>query len=711
LAAIEPPPRADKDILNGVVRPSVEIALTCCGVLVTVVASVLLGVDIFDIVRASHRRPGVVLEQVVFGLVVGGLIYGNLAYHLTRIGFMRRLGRHRATSGATLSGSFDTVAPRVTILVPSYKEEARVIRQSLLSAALQRYPGKRVVLLIDDPPCPRSLKDRETLEAARALPGEIQGLLDACADRIASATMAMRRRTVLQLDLDGERRELARVHAEVASWFAVQAKEHPKADHIDELFVSVTYDQPCAYHLRRAVAIEADKSLGLREIERAYRGLEAIFRVEIAFFERKRFVNLSHEPNKAMNLNSYIGMIGGAYAWRTVRDSVRLEKTWPETAHLIVPDADYLITLDADSILYPDYAQRLVKVMEEPKNQRVAVIQTPYSAVPGAPGMLERIAGATTDIQYNIHQGFADHEGTYWVGANALLRMRALVDICVSERVNGCDIKRFISDRTVIEDTESSVDLLLKGWQLYNFPERLSFSATPADFGALLVQRRRWSNGGLIILPKLLRHIFDGRKPLAKAREGFFRIHYLISPTVVNCGVPILLLHPFEQNLRSPWLPLMGLPYFFFYGRDMMQLGYRPMDLLRVYSLNLMLIPVNLSGIFQSIRQILTGRHMAFERTPKTNGGTVAPRKYVLTIYVITMFAFLSAVFDLFGGLRVKPLFAIMNGMFFLYAIVRFLPKREAGSRERGTGVSHPRPWKRSHANPVAQSESMGLIR
>jgi len=710
LAATTRHARADKDILNGVVRPSVEIFFTWVGILITIVASVLLGAEILEIVRTSNRRPGVLFEQVVFGLVVAGLIYGNLAYQLTRIGFMRRLQRHRSAPDPSLSSYFDVKGPRVTILVPSYKEEARVIRQSLLSAALQRYPRKRVVLLIDDPPFPRHLKDQEALEAARALPEEIQAHLEPGADRVARAAEAMRRRVTFHLDLDVERRELARVHAEVAAWFALQAKEHPRRDHIDELFVDVTYEQPCAHHLRRAAALETDQSLGLLEIERAYRGLEAIFRVEITFFERKQFVNLSHEPNKAMNLNSYIAMIGGAFAWRTVRDSVRLEKTRPEIADLVVPDADYVITLDADSILYPDYALRLVQVMEEPENVRIAVIQTPYSAVPGAPGMLERIAGATTDIQYNIHQGFADHAGTYWVGANALLRMRALRDICESERVNGCDIKRFISDRTVIEDTESSVDLLLKGWQLYNFPERLSFSATPSDFGSLLVQRRRWSNGGLIILPKLLRHLFRRQNPITKLREGFFRIHYLVSPTLVNVGVPILLIYPFEHNLRSPWLPLVGLPYFFFYGRDLMHLGYRPMDVLRVYALNLMLIPVNLSGIIKSVRQILTGRHMAFERTPKTDSATLAPRKYVLTIYVFTTFAFASAIFDLIDGLRMQPLFVALNGLFFLYAIMRFLPANPARSRAAGAGAAPPRHSGRSDAAAVAQNERMELI-
>ena len=44
--------------------------------------------------------------------------------------------------------------PTLTVLVPSYREDARVVRQTLLSAALQEYPDLRIVLLIDDPPSP-----------------------------------------------------------------------------------------------------------------------------------------------------------------------------------------------------------------------------------------------------------------------------------------------------------------------------------------------------------------------------------------------------------------------------------------------------------------------------------------------------------------------------------------------------------------------------
>lgn len=190
-----------------------------------------------------------------------------------------------------------------------------------------------------------------------------------------------------------------------------------------------------------------------------------------------------------------------------------------------VPDATYIITLDADSLLLPGYALRLLHVMSKPGNERVAVVQTPYSAIPHPARTLERIAGATTDIQYLIHQGFTRHRATFWVGANAVLRRAALDDIAVIEDENGRPIKRYIQDRTVIEDTESTIDLIDKGWTLDNYPERLAYSATPPDFGSLVVQRGRWANGGLIILPKLLRYLMKGPDKLQKLREGFFRLH------------------------------------------------------------------------------------------------------------------------------------------------------------------------------------------
>ncbi|MGL1133860.1 glycosyltransferase family 2 protein, partial [Vibrio parahaemolyticus] len=79
--------------------------------------------------------------------------------------------------------------------------------------------------------------------------------------------------------------------------------------------------------------------------------------------------------------------------------------------------------------------------------------------------------------------------------------------------------------------TESSIDLTQRGWTLVNYPERLSYSATPPDFGSLVVQRRRWANGGLLILPKFLAQVRARRRTDSPVRlaEWLLRVNYMAS--------------------------------------------------------------------------------------------------------------------------------------------------------------------------------------
>jgi cellulose synthase/poly-beta-1,6-N-acetylglucosamine synthase-like glycosyltransferase len=64
------------------------------------------------------------------------------------LGYWKRTIKFPETNDEKLSNFFYcTNAPKVTYLIPSYKEDIRIIKQTLLSAALQEYPNKNVVLL------------------------------------------------------------------------------------------------------------------------------------------------------------------------------------------------------------------------------------------------------------------------------------------------------------------------------------------------------------------------------------------------------------------------------------------------------------------------------------------------------------------------------------------------------------------------------------
>ena len=662
-----------------------EIVLSHAAIVITIVASLFaLGGVASSVVEAyASRRWGTMFAQSSFLAIVGFLIYGGLVYQLARLGYLRRLLRHRPASESKRRRFFHgSQAPSVTVLVPSYREDPRVVRRTLLSAALQDYPKRHVVLLIDDPPRPRRLQDIDLLAAARSLPEEVEDTLRKPAEHFADALSRLEERLASQpLDLRGETLALAQLYRDAASWFEEQAIGHPAIDHADELFVELTFRRPATQYRERAASLGEQVGMGgglqAQDLRQEYERLAARFRLEMSSFERKRFVNLSHEPNKAMNLNSYIGLLGRD--WRSAWQSgeLRLEPSDGVNADLSVPDADYVLMLDADSIIAPDYTLRLALLLSEPGNERVAVVQTPYSAFPGAPGMLERIAGATTDIQYIIHQGFTAYGATFWVGANALARRTALEDIAEVDTERGYPIRRFIQDRTVIEDTESTVDLIARGWQLHNYPERLAFSATPQDFGSLIIQRRRWANGGLLILPKLIGYL--SRRPglFTAVREGFMRCHYLASLTVVNAGLLLLLALPFDDSRGGAWIPLAALPYFSLYARDLRLSGYRPADVLRVFALNLLLIPVNLGGVLLSIRQAWTKKKSPFGRTPKVQGRTASPPHYLVAEAVILTGWLLGSILELAQGRFLHAWFVFANAALLTYAVIRFIGLRD----------------------------------
>ena len=623
------------------------------------------------------------VEAGLFGALAGFLVYGNLCYQVARLGRLRRFDEHRIACTKERTGSLGVDAPALTVLVPSYKEELSVIRQTLLCAALQEYPNKRVVLLLDDPPSPKSRHEQAALWAARSLPFDLQTLLAPPYRHVTAARSSFRSRPSNdRQSLKDECGCVADCLRWAAEWFETQAKTTPIPSHTDAWFVEHIFSQPAEacreqaaqWVMRKRHLSDTQIEDFRQHIEDAYTQLAARFTVEFDVFERKQYCNLSHEPNKAMNLNSFLGLMGKRVRPVLRKDGLYLEETSILHGSRLIPDTPYVITLDADSLLQPCYADTLVRLMEQPEHARVAVAQTPYSAFPNPPGILERTAGATTDIQYLVHQGFTRFGATFWVGANALLKKCALEDIGTEERDGIKTVRRYIHDRTVIEDTESTVDLMTKGWSLYNHPERLAYSATPPDFGSLVIQRARWANGGLIIFPKLLSFLRGARKQPRTIVQAMLQTHYLTSLAFAPLSVLLLLIIPFSSDLMSIWMPLAAFPYFALYARDLAFLGYRPIrDLLRVYALNLLLIPVHLTGAVTSVRQAIAGTKIPFKRTPKVSGRTrTSGLDAVLQLLIVSVSAALGIVYV--SQMRwISGMFALVNAALLLYGIKQFI--------------------------------------
>jgi cellulose synthase/poly-beta-1,6-N-acetylglucosamine synthase-like glycosyltransferase len=670
------------------VAPAVSDALITLGRLGIVVTALawlayITATVLSQLVNKGFQGMQFTSQAIVHVVIMSFLTLSALLYLLARQGSLYRTRAHRRVPRAVIDDAFEENRPTMTALIPSYKEEIGTIRKTMLSAALQEYPFLRVVLLLDDPPRPAAGPDADALAAARALPHQLTQWLAEPATRFAAALERYETSAPDRPAAAGELLELAGHFSWAANWLSARADEEHLADHVDVFFAdqvlrTLAEDFASLDVALRAAARDVGR-LDRKRMVQLYRRLAWTFRAEITWFERKLYASLSPEANKAMNLNSYIGLMGRSFEPRHTPDGLVLAPAG-NTGSIAIPDADFLLTLDADSIVLPEYCLRLVYLMNQPENYRLAVAQTPYSAFPGSATRMERLAGATTDLQHIIHQGMSYHDATFWVGANAVIRKRALDDIVETETIGGHEIRRYVQDRTVIEDTESSLDLAIHGWWLLNYPERLSYSATPPDFGSLSIQRRRWANGGLLILPKLWR---NGRERSRRGEHGssaqtLLRVNYMASTCWSSLGLLVLLAYPFDSKLLSPLIVLAALPYFLAMASDLKRLGYKRTDALRIYGFNLILLPVNLAGVAKSVQQAITGKKIPFARTPKVADRTATPLLFAASPFAIIGYSLWTIWRDYHAQNWGNAAFATVNTIAATYAVFAFMGVRNA---------------------------------
>ena len=621
------------------------------------------------------------VEAFGYLIIVSFLTLSALIYLVARQGALQRFAKHKRVSRSTLNNHFHYNQPSITVLIPSYDEEIQVVRKTILSAALQEYPNIHIVLLIDDDPFKVYGESKIKLEKTRKLSSEIEALLKKPYKHFNDALNNFKKNNTNKRKItEDEILEIAKHYLWAENWLNDFAEKEVIEDHVDVFFadqvlrrlsndLGLTRKMLLSYHKK-------NKQISVKYATELYNRLVWIFGARLEFFERKRYASLSREPNKAMNLNSYIGLMGGAYNQKEIEAGIVLMPTKnTKNADKVFDDSEFILTLDADSILLQDYCLRLVYLLQQPNNSDLAVAQTPYSSFRGAPTRIERLSGATTDIQHIIHQGMSYYNATFWVGANAVIRKRAIEDIVEREWVNGFEVKKYIQDHTVIEDTESSIDLAIHGWRLINYPERLSYSATPPDFGSLIIQRRRWANGGLLILPKLWKLVRERKNsgnPISKI-EFMIRLNYMASIAWSNIGLIFLLVYPYNGRLLSPLVLLAAIPYFLSMAIDLKYCRYRYTDIINIYGFNLILLPVNIAGTLKSLQQALTTKKTPFARTPKVKNRTASAMIYVIAPLGIVAFSIFTLWRNIEDGNLGNIIFAGFNAVAATWAILLYI--------------------------------------
>ena len=288
----------------------------------------------------------------------------------------------------------------------------------------------------------------------------------------------------------------------------------------------------------------------------AYRRMAQRFDVTLSSFERKRYANLSHEPNKAMNLNSYIGCLGGARGARHA-GGVHLVPARPGDGRLVVPEPTTSSPWTQTASSCRTTPCGWSHLMERPGNERRRRRADALRRVPRCARRAR--ADRRRDDRHPVPHppGLHPLRATFWVGANALVRApRSRTSPTIDARAR-LRVRRYIQDRTVIEDTESTIDLRCQGLAAAQLPRaaRLQRHAAglrlAADPAPPLGQRRPAHSR------QALARGGEGDRPGQDASsEALFRLHYLTSLAASNMALLILLAYGFDDRLVSVWLPV-----------------------------------------------------------------------------------------------------------------------------------------------------------
>jgi len=175
-------------------------------------------------------------------------------------------------------------------------------------------------------------------------------------------------------------------------------------------------------------------------------------------------------------------------------------------------------------------------------------------------------------------------------------------------------------------------------------------------------------------MPALLRYLTRTQRFV----EVGLRAHYLLSTAFTALFVPFLAVwfafaYPFVDDVRSPWLAIGSVAGISIYAHELKRNGYRRSDALRVYALNLVLLPVIIGGVLRSIQQLVTGRRAPFGRTPKVQHRTRIPGVYAAAMLAMIAVLSAGALLRLRAGNPVYASFLGLNLVAISWGVIRLV--------------------------------------
>jgi cellulose synthase (UDP-forming) len=256
----------------------------------------------------------------------------------------------------------------MAVLVPSNQEEPATLRRALLSAALQEFGFLQVVLLLEPP------TDSRLAHAAHAvaldLPATVANYLAVPRERFAHALDMHQHSSRIGEPTAEQVRAIAAEYRWAAGWLRMRAEQELRLDHLDDFFVDHVLESLASDLDGQAESLLGDTAgVTVNQLDRLYRRLAWIFRAEISCFDRARYPLLSQARGPAAGLDSYRALMGQSFDVVDGTDGQQLVPAG-NRGSIRIPAADYVLALDPDSMLLPEYCLRLLERTGLARNER-----------------------------------------------------------------------------------------------------------------------------------------------------------------------------------------------------------------------------------------------------------------------------------------------------------------------------------------------------
>lgn len=211
---------------------------------------------------------------------------------------------------------------------------------------------------------------------------------------------------------------------------------------------------------------------------------------------------------------------------------------------------EFIAVFDADFIPYPDFLQRTLPYLRDPK---IGMVQTRWTYLNREFSALTEIEAILLDGHFVVEHGARSRSGSFFNfnGTAGVWRRAAIEDAGGWEH------------DTLTEDTDLSYRAQLRGWRFLYLPEIECPSELPVEMNAFKAQQARWAKGLMQTAKKILPRVMRSKAPAHVKAEAFFHLTANISyPLMVLLST--MLLPAMIVRFYQGWLQMLviDLPLF-----------------------------------------------------------------------------------------------------------------------------------------------------